>query len=197
MKVSIELMVSIVVTAVVVLACGSPGDDVVAEVPGGERLQSAESGGSTTPTGLPPLSELLKNGREPFEGVITGGQPSQRQLERAASLGVSTVINLRMPQESGGKREDVEALGMRYVSIPVDGADGLTVENARALAEALETSELPVIVHCGSGNRVGALFAIKAKELDGMSAEESLAIGQSAGVTRLEGVVRNLLGLGN
>jgi uncharacterized protein (TIGR01244 family) len=148
-------------------------------------------------TDLLSAGDLLPYGREPFSGVITGGQPSLKELEIAADFGVSTVINLRMPQEPGTKGEEVEALGMRYLEIPVNGAAGLTVENAQALATALGESDRPVIVHCGSGNRVGALFAIKASRLEGKSPEESLLIGQKAGVTRLEGAVRDLLGLGN
>ena len=101
-----------------------------------------------------------------------------------------------MPQERGAKKEDIEALGMRYVAIPVDGSEGLTIENAQFLAAALATSDAPVIVHCGSGNRVGALFSLKALELDGKSAEEALAIGLAAGVTKMEPAVRDLLGLG-
>ena len=84
---------------------------------------------------------------------------------------------------------------MAYVSIPVDGKAGLSEENAAALAEALETAERPLLLHCGSGNRVGALLALKAFQVDGKTAEESLEIGLAGGVTRLEPVVRELLGL--
>ena len=177
------------------VACTPSGNSDIPKSSDTESSQAAESGLSPSAATLPPASELLPNGREPFTGVFTGGQPSLKEFEKAASLGVSTVINLRMPGERGAKKEDIEALGMRYVAIPVDGAEGLTIENARALAAALANSETPVIVHCGSGNRVGALFALKANQLDGKSAEEALAIGLAAGVTKMEPVVRKLLGL--
>jgi uncharacterized protein (TIGR01244 family) len=140
---------------------------------------------------------LVRNGMMPFEGVLTGGQPTDEQFAALREAGFQTVINLRMPDERGtkGEPEKIAELGMRYVSIPVDGKAGLNEENAAALAAALDEADRPVLVHCGSGNRVGALLAVKAFWLDGASAEEALEIGLAGGVTRLEPMVRELLGL--
>ena len=44
-------------------------------------------------------------------------------------------------------------------------------------------------------NRVGALMALKAFKVDGATPADALAIGKAAGVTRLEPVMRKLLGL--
>jgi uncharacterized protein (TIGR01244 family) len=142
-------------------------------------------------------SELLPNQRNPLPGVITGGQPSQEQLEAAREAGYRTVINLRRPDERGvaDEPERVAELGMEYVSIPIAGEAGLTEENTRAFSRALEEAEYPVIVHCGSGNRIGALFALKAFYLDGKNGEEALEIGREAGLTRLEDSVRERLAL--
>ena len=48
-------------------------------------------------------------------------------------------------------------------------------------------------MHCASGNRVGAFFALKAFKYDGKSADESLKIGKAAGLTSLEGKVKALM----
>lgn len=138
---------------------------------------------------------LVRNGRMPLEGVLTGGQPTDEQLAALADAGYKTIINLRRPDERGtrGEAETVAGLGMAYVSLPVDGADGLTEENAAALAAALAEAERPLLLHCGSGNRVGALLAMKAFWLDGASAEEALELGRDGGMTRLEGAVRERL----
>ena len=135
---------------------------------------------------------LLPNGAEPFPGLITGGQPTLEQLDAASAQGVKTVINLRMPGESEIGQADVEARGMAYVAVPI-GSDGLTRENSAAFAEAIEAAERPAIVHCGSGNRVGALFALRAFYDDGAEAEAALAVGRKAGLTRLEGAVQEHL----
>jgi hypothetical protein len=47
-------------------------------------------------------------------------------------------------------------------------------------------------VHCGSGNRVGALAALLAAE-EGADIDEALDVGRAAGLTRLEAVVREQL----
>jgi len=140
--------------------------------------------------------DLLPNGRMPFAGVLTGGQPTAEQLAEAKAAGYKTVINMRMPGEPGSTDADaVKALGMEYVSLPIEHAEGVNETNAKKLAEILEKTPHPVIVHCGSGNRVGALFAMKARFVDGKTPEEALAIGKSAGLTGLEPVVRKKLGL--
>lgn len=144
---------------------------------------------------IPPASELLPNGRRPLPSLLTGGQPSGEQLERLARLGYALVIDLRTGEESGRAEEAaaVERLGMRYVSIPVPGEDGLTRENARRLAEALQAAEGPAVIHCASGNRVGALLALKAFWIDGASPDDALRLGHEAGLTRLEPAVRQRL----
>lgn len=142
--------------------------------------------------------DLLRNGRTPFEGdaLLVGGQPTPAQFEQAHELGYKTVINLRRPEEEGNTDpEQVRGLGMAYFEIPIAGSADMTEDKARALAAALESAESPVMVHCASGNRVGGLFAMKAFYIDAMSPEEALAVGQAAGMTRLEPTVREELGL--
>ena len=151
--------------------------------------------GGGTAADLPPAAALAPNGLQPFPGVYTGGQPSADQLDMLAEAGFAGVINLRTEGEEGseGEAERVAALGMEYVAIPVAGAEGMTEENARALADALARTGRPVLVHCASGNRVGGLFALKSGLLDGSPVEEAMEVGLAAGLTRLEPVVRERL----
>ncbi len=138
----------------------------------------------------------IPNARMPLEGVLTGGQPTAEQLAAAAGAGYRTVVNLRTPGELSSWDEASKAaeLGLRYVAIPIAGADDLTADNARKLAELVDDPQaLPVMVHCASGNRVGALFAVKAFHVDGEDAERALEIGREAGVTRLEDAVKGQL----
>ena len=139
--------------------------------------------------------EILPNAKRPEPDVLAGGQPSAESLAAAQSAGFKTVINIRGEGEAGTGREEAEALGMTYVALPIAGAGDLNAENARAFAELLANAERPVIVHCGSGNRVGGLFALKAHYVDGHEPQEALDIGLAAGLTSLETVVRSELGL--
>ena len=109
------------------------------------------------------------------DGTLTGGQPSDEQLKDAKEQGFKTIINLRTAGEDADKQgAQVEALGMKSVWLPIAGKKGLTAENARRLAKALEESPKPVVLHCGSGQRVGALMALKAHFTDGEASAKAL-----------------------
>lgn len=148
--------------------------------------------GDETETG-----ELLPNARTPAPGLLTGGQPSPEQLEHLARQGYRTVVSLRTDDEEGTTDPDfVKKLGMAYFEIPVDGAAGLTPENVHGLSELLEDESLrPMVVHCSSGNRVGALIALEEHWVGRVPPEEALARGEEAGLTRLEPEVRDKLRL--
>ena len=85
-------------------------------------------------------------------------------MRAAAEAGVKTVVNLRTKGEEGEIPDEkalVEELGMRYLFIPIGGAEDLSEANARKLLGVIEDpAALPAIVHCRSGNRVGRLLAV-------------------------------------
>lgn len=126
--------------------------------------------------------------------VWTAGQPSAEQLRQAREEGLKSVINLCPAGECGWDEKTVaEMLGLHYASVPIGAACDLSIDAARRLHETLESCPKPVLVHCGSSNRVGALFALKAHYLDGHAPETALEHGRAAGLTALEGVVRQIL----
>lgn len=137
----------------------------------------------------------LPNAGQPFDNVITAGRPAPDQFALAKSRGVTRVINLCPPSEPCAYQEDqlMKELGLEYINIPVAGGADLTADNARKLADALIGLKGTALVHCASSNRVGALFALKARYVDGKSVEESLAIGRSAGLRAMEPIVQALL----
>jgi len=148
--------------------------------------------------GEPPAPRVeIVNALTPLPGVLSGGQVTAEQLAEAAAAGFRTVVNLRTSEEPLDWDEParVEALGMRYVALPIAGADDLTRENAEELARILDEAQRPLLLHCGSGNRIGALFALKAFYLEGKDAESALRVGLDAGLTKLEPKVREVLGL--
>ena len=164
------------------------------------------SGGETLASERPPSAAMeafeaidLPNQRSPLKEMVSGGQPDEASLEAAARAGFRTVVNLRRADEPVPFNEEakVEELGLRYISIPVAGAAGLTAENVQRFAEVVDNPGLyPMVVHCASGNRVGALFALKVHQVDGVGPDSALIVGKEAGLTRLEPAVRELLGIG-
>jgi len=162
---------------------------------GARAALGAEPAAPASPA--PPLFSIPQ-AATPLPGVLTSGQPTEEQLAAVARAGYKTVVNLRTAGEPGTWDEAPKAaeLGLRYVSIPMKGADDLTEANVRALAEVLaDPQAYPVVVHCATSNRVGALFALKAFQLDGASAEEALELGRKAGLKGLEAAVRERLQL--
>ena len=136
----------------------------------------------------------------PGTGLCTGGRPRPEHLQQAQAKGVRTVINLCPPGEACDYDEAavVSDLGMHYVNIPVGGPADLTRANAQALAAAMNEAGPghPVLLHCASGNRVGALMAVKACLVDGLPAGEALAVGRATGLKALEPFVTQLLAPG-
>lgn len=125
-----------------------------------------------------------------------GGQPTVETISQLRSAGISRVIDLRPDQETPDLDEKavVEKAGLAYRSLPIAGAADLTRENVTRFSSLLEEAgDEGVLLHCASGNRVGAMLALRARWLEGKSAEESLAIGKAAGMTSLEKAVTDLL----
>lgn len=119
-----------------------------------------------------------------FGDVMTAGQPAPEDFERVAADGYRTVVNLRRPEELGDFDEAalVEGLGLEYVSIPFNGPEQLTDEVFDRSREVLESVERPLFFHCGSANRVGAVW-IPWRVLDGgVSYEEALAEAKAIGL---------------
>ncbi len=132
----------------------------------------------------------------PNERLIVGGQPSIADLELLKAQGVTTVINLRPESEPNDFSESqiVNQLGMEYCHIPLSTIESFTEEACHCLRQTLASSK-SCLIHCATGNRAGALIALKSHWLDNLPAEQAIEYGKQAGLTMLEPQIRNLLGL--
>lgn len=131
---------------------------------------------------------------KPVDGVTTAGQPDAEAFKVFAEAGYVAVIDIRTAGEDRGLDEAavVQGLGMDYLQMPVAGRDGITFENAQKLEQLIGLYDEPVLVHCGSANRVGALFALNVYRETG-DVNKALEAGRAAGLTGLEGAVREVL----
>jgi len=129
----------------------------------------------------------------PVDGMTSAGQPDEAALVVFAKQGYTTVIDLRTEDEDRGidEPEVVERLGMEYISLPI-GREDINFDKARSLDILIAEADGPVLVHCGSANRVGALLALS-KSMDGADDETALEYGRKGGMTRLEGTVKKAL----
>ena len=137
----------------------------------------------------------FKNAKQPYENIIAGGQPSLEDLKKLSALNIKNVVNLRVAGEFNEFNEanEVKSLGLNYVSLEIKGASGITLENAEKLDTILKSLEGDSFVHCASGNRVGALFAVRAATINGKSITDALIEGKNAGLGSLYNKTETLL----
>jgi uncharacterized protein (TIGR01244 family) len=100
------------------------------------------------------------------EDFFIAGQPTEAALRQMKKLGVTTVINLRMPQEMERIGFDeaklVGDLGMKYVYIPMRGGDGeqaYSPQTLRKFADAMKTADGKVLLHCTVAWRASHIWA--------------------------------------
>ena len=130
----------------------------------------------------------------PIDGITSSAQPDASEFEIVAKSGYVAVIDLRGPSENRGLDEKavVEKLGLQYIEFPLVDSDAISFANAKQLDALLNDIDGPVLLHCGSGNRVGAILALR-HSLQGADDEDAMQYGKSAGLTSLEPVVKDRL----
>jgi uncharacterized protein (TIGR01244 family) len=158
---------------------------------------TACAGDIKAPSGSPlkvDLKQVVATGNvEPVDGITSAGQPDAAAFKVFAENGYAAVVDLRTEGESRGLDEKavVEGLGMDYVPVPI-GRGGISFENAEVLDKLIASYDAPILIHCASANRVGALLALRASQ-QGVDDEAAIEIGKRGGLTRLETQVRETL----
>lgn len=143
------------------------------------------------------LAAVVPGLKKPRSNLITGGQPTSEAWALLKDQGVTRVVNLRTADELGGRDEGAEiaAQGLDYRQIEIAGGADINAMHADQLWKLLDESQGTSLVHCASGNRAGALLALGAWRQGGMTPQQALDFGKSAGLGSLEPKVRELLGL--
>lgn len=142
-------------------------------------------------------SARIPNYRLVAPGIAAAGQPSPAALSDLKAMGFGAVVNLRTEKEAdlAAEKAVVEAQGLRYVSVPIT-PDSFRLEDVLAVQRVLEDPWTgPVLLHCASSNRVGAVLAVL-QARKGQPLDEALAAGRAAGMSSpaMENAVRRVLG---
>ena len=123
--------------------------------------------------------------------VGCGGATDPSAMAGLRKEGFVAVINLRLASEQGANveagRAAAQTAGLKYIHLPFDGAspDPASVEGF--LAAVADRSNQPVFIHCGSANRVGAVWMIKRMLQDKWTTEKALVEAEAIGL-RSEGL---------
>ena len=117
--------------------------------------------------------------------IYFGGQPTREAIEAAPQRGIKTIINMRSDKEVEALGYDepalVQQLGMKYVAIPVTPST-FSIDQADRLKEVLTKISGPVLIHCASSNRVGAVWALYLNHHRDVQIDEAIALGRKAGM---------------
>jgi uncharacterized protein (TIGR01244 family) len=118
------------------------------------------------------------------ENYCTGGQPTMAALERLKTDGITTIINLRTPEEYNTDQEAAKAkeLGLRYFSIPFVYSTPKEEQATEFLKIMADPGNRPVFIHCTGGVRVGAFWLIKRVIQDGWTFEKAEEEAQKVGL---------------
>lgn len=105
------------------------------------------------------------NPRQLSADTYVSEQIKPADLEEAARLGITLIVNNRPDGESPGQphgaaiSEQARALGMSYSAVPVD-ATGFTPEKVDALAALLDQHRGKALLYCRSGTRSTLLWTL-------------------------------------
>src|SRR5262245_35314676 len=97
------------------------------------------------------------------ERVATGGQPTDSAYAKLAAAGFRSVLNLRTASEgvdTEHERQLAEKSGLHYISIPVQSNAPQPEQVTQFIAAMKDAHNQPMLIHCGSANRVGAFWMI-------------------------------------
>src|SRR5688572_32175470 len=103
----------------------------------------------------------IKNFGQMDTNYFRGGQPKEEDYKALATLGINTVVDLRN-DPTDYEKPTAEALGMKYINIPMDDAE---YPSDASIARFLEVINDPangkMFVHCKGGkHRAGVTGAV-------------------------------------
>lgn len=142
-----------------------------------------------------PLAQVTK---EPLAGVTNyahvqttvacAGATKVEAVPEIKRLGYKSIINLREATEQGANIEEeaaaAKAAGINFVHLPFNEAAPAPMLVENFLKAVTDPANEPAFIHCASGNRASALWAIKRVEVDGWDTDRALAEAAELDLTK-------------
>jgi uncharacterized protein (TIGR01244 family) len=147
-------------------------------------VQGAASHAVPAPARLDTTGMFLAVGAWVGDRIIISGQPTEKALRELKAQGVTTVVNLRMPEEmqSAVKFDEaalIKELGMKYVHLPSRGGGSpefaYSPKQLAGFTQALKEADGKVLLHCTIAWRASHLWAAYLIQERGVPVEEALA----------------------
>lgn len=119
--------------------------------------------------------------------LMCGGATSPDAFPEIKKLGFSSIINLRQDGEANvpvaDAKQAAETAGLKYVHVPVNSS-APSEESVKAFLDAVQDpANQPMYIHCGSANRVAAMWLIKRVVVDGWDVARATTEAEAIGLT--------------
>ncbi len=123
------------------------------------------------------------------ENIATGAQPKNEAFAKLAQNGFRSVLSLRTENEGVDLKKDrelTEGAGMQYLHVPIVSAAPDTNRIADFIKAVDDPKHHPMLIYCGSANRVGAFWMIYRVVRDGWTEDKAFEEAVKIGLTRPE-----------
>jgi uncharacterized protein (TIGR01244 family) len=116
--------------------------------------------------------------------LAVAGQVTSAQLRQIALDGYRSVLNLRSPDETdfpSSESQEVEALGLQYINIPVR----LDTLDQGSLSQALQEivkAKKPALVHCNNAAIAAAMVLMHIAIRQGADLEQAITQAKGLGL---------------
>jgi uncharacterized protein (TIGR01244 family) len=118
--------------------------------------------------------------------VGCGGAVDPSAMSALRKEGYVSVINLRLANEAGADidagRAAAKTAGLKYIHLPFNAASPDPKVVSDFLGAVADKSNQPVFIHCGSANRVGAVWMIKRVLQDGWAVDRAQVEAEAIGL---------------
>ncbi len=118
--------------------------------------------------------------------LYLSAQPDLAALLTAVEQDVGVVINLREPDEQEwDEKAAATSLGLTYYNLPIPrSGSGFDSDDLAQISKLVgKHRDTKILMHCSSGNRAGAWFAVHLVRDHGMSAKQSIELSRHVGLT--------------
>ena len=175
----------LILTSIVITGCGIE-TTTTAPIP----VAVAPPAAPTTPAANGSTTQALKTAElgstknvHTLGNTVFAGQFQQDDIATLKEAGITQVISLRKDAElDWNEAEAVTAAGLKHASIAFQAPGELTDEMFQQLRDLLGEEEGKTMLHCGGGNRVGAVWIAHRVLDDGVEIEAALKEAKTIGL---------------
>lgn len=133
-----------------------------------------------------PQIEGVRNYTKVDATIGCAGATDDKALAGIAELGYKAVLNLREATEAGVNIEESQAAanaaGLKYFHLPLKGSAPDPKVADEFLRIVTNTGNQPLFIHCGSANRVGAMWLIKRMLVDQWPQDRAVTEAKAIGL---------------